>query len=408
MNKLSAPASMALLIGFVMTWHEASADAQTICGTGSPGPVVYIAGSSASKPFLAALARVLYPATNAMPLTIVYKSIGSCSGVSAIVNGDTMISGTASYWDPMSTNTGNEVMCTIGTGTIAAALLPDVAVSDVFAESCLSLANGLPSDIKDFFGPVQTMTFVVPKASNEKAISATAAYFVFGFGADSGVAPWNNNALIFRRNATSGTQAMIGTAIGVSSAKFKGVDANGSSGVITKVSSSPSQSTIGILADTDVSDTVSLSLNVLAYKHYGQSCAYYPDSAPGSKDKANVRDGHYAIWGPLHFLAHVDANGFVANVNSRRVINFITGTLAAPQGVDLIQVFAVSNLVPACAMRVKRTIEMGPVSTFQPDSGCGCHYDFVATGRNSCSACTKDADCPSASPKCNYGYCELQ
>jgi hypothetical protein len=400
--------TLSLVVVLAICASSGEAGAQTICGTGADGPVVYVAGSSAAKPFLAALARVLYHDA-ANPITLVYKSIGSCVGVASIVNGDTMISGMASYWDPTSTNTGNEVMCTIGTGTIAGALLPDVAASDVFAESCISLSNGLPAQLKDFFGPVQTMTFVVPKASSQKSISASAAYFVFGFGNDSGVAPWTNDSYIFRRNSGSGTQTMIGTAIGVPIGKFKGQDSGSSSGVITKVTSSgASENTIGILANTDISDTVSLSVNVLAYKHYGQSCGHYPDSAPGSKDKQNVRDGHYAIWGPIHFLAHVDQNGFIANPNARRVVNYVTGTAAPPGGVDLIQVAALSNLVPSCAMRVKRSTEMGPFSTLMPDASCGCYFDYVATGHSTCAQCTKDADCGSGTPKCNHGYCEVQ
>ena len=46
---------------------------------------IYIAGSSAVKPFLAEIAKVLV--TQSPPVTIVYSGQGSCTGVSAILDG---------------------------------------------------------------------------------------------------------------------------------------------------------------------------------------------------------------------------------------------------------------------------------------------------------------------------------
>jgi hypothetical protein len=391
-----------MALGIVMLSPPASAD---ICGANG-NPVVYVTGSSAVKGFMAALGRVLYNDT--MPITIVYKSSGSCLGVSAILNGDPL-SGNALYWDPASTNMNNEVPCTIGTGTVAGSVLADVGVSDVFPNTCFPLSGGLPMDVDDFFGPVQTMTFVVPHASNEHAISAAAAYFVFGFGVDSGVAPWTQDAAIFRRNASSGTQNMIAKAIGAPAAKWKGIDAGSTGGVVMKVTNpADAQATIGIMAATDITDTLTLSLRPLAYKHYDQSCAYLPDSGEGSKDKKNVRDGHYAIWGPLHFLAKLDMNRYIKNPNARRVVNYITGSVPPPGNVDLIQLEAVSNVVPTCAMGVKRTTEMGQVVPFAPLNSCGCYFDQVSTGHSTCTSCMRSTECPSTAPNCSYGYCERQ
>lgn len=377
-----------------------------ICGANGK-PVVYVTGSSASKPFLAVLGRALY--NDAQPIALVYKSAGSCIGVSAVLNGDP-VTGTAVYWDPASPTMNNEVSCTIGTGTVAGSILADIGISDVFASTCFDLPGGLPSSIGDFFGPVQAMTFVVPKMSTEKSISAAAAYFVFGFGQDSGVAPWNDNTHIFRRNGSSGTQSMIGRLIGVPPAKFKGVDATNSAGVIMSVSTSPSPaSTIGILAATDISDAVRLQLNVLAYKHYDQSCGYYPDSAPTAKDKVNVRDGHYAIWGPMHLFSKLDENGYVKNPDARRLVSFATGTIPPPGGVNLIEVEAVNNVIPSCAMQVQRMTEGGPLTPFTPENGCGCYFEQLATGSaTDCQTCTRDTECPDGTPKCSFGFCELR
>jgi hypothetical protein len=43
------------------------------------------------------------------------------------------------------------------------------------------------------------------------------------------------------------------------------------------------------------------NLRVLAFQGTGQRCGFLPDAQPGKDDLGNVRDGHYLIWGPMHF-----------------------------------------------------------------------------------------------------------
>jgi hypothetical protein len=64
------------------------------------------------------------------------------------------------------------------------------------------------------------------------------------------------------------------------------------------------------------------------------------------------------------------------------------------------------HLVPKCAMKVKRTAEMGPLSPVTSGLRCGCFFDKVANGASSCTPCGGPGDCPSSAPSCNYGYCE--
>jgi hypothetical protein len=398
-----ASTGIAFIAAFAIASPAARAD---FCGS-SGHPTVYVTGTTAPKPFIAALARALFTAPE--PITVVYKATSACVGVSSVLSGTT-ISGDAIYWDP-SKPSPNEVTCTLGTSTVAPSnmVVADIGVSDVFASTCYPLPNGLPSDIGDFFGPIEIFTFVVPKASTQKAISAAAAYFVFGFGADSGVEPWTDISVLYRRGATTGTTNMIATAIGVKPSLFKGEDAMTSDGMISKISSVPAskaEAAIGILADTDISETVSLSLTVLAYKHYNQECAYLPDSAPSARDKQNVRDGHYAIWGPLHFLAKLDSSGYVKDPDARRLIDFITGAATPPGGVDLIRIEGANNLVPTCAMRVKRTTELGALSASKPSNPCGCYFESVTTGHTTCRACATGSDCPSSASICSLGFCE--
>ena len=371
-----------------------------LCSTVNPGStVVYVSGTA--KPYVAALGRVLFAAAGA-PLTILYQGNSSCTAWDSILNG-TPITGTVSYWNPASTTQDNEETCTLPSGTI----VPDVGVADIFASTCTSLPNGLPSDIGDFFGPVQAMSFVVPKASTEQSISAAAAYFVYGFGASSGVPPWTTASNILHLDGASGTQRMIAAAIGVPTAQWQGTDLSYTAKMIsalTSVSGADAPSTLGILAVTNIVGNVPTSLNVLAYQHYGQSCGYYPDSSPSAKDKVNVRDGHYAIWGPLHIMSRT-VGGYPVNPNAKRVVEYWTGTMAPPSGVDLIQVDAVNNLVPTCAMQVQRQTEMGALSAFSSSNPCGCYFE-AQSGGTACQPCTTVSDCPAAAPTCSFGYCE--
>ena len=367
-----------------------------------PTPV-YITGSTAAKPPLAEVAKIM--ASQHPPVTLVYAGQGSCGGVDAIVNG-TPVHGEAAgglvYWDA----TGAELKCDVpvkGPGALV-----DIGISDVFATTCLKLPGGLPSNVADFLGPVQTMTFVVPKASPERSISAEAAYNVYGFGADSGVEPWTDEAFIFRRDELSGTQRMIAAALGVDAGRWKGTAATSSTDLKAKLlAAATNPRAIGILS-ADVVQDYRYALNVLAYQHFGQSCGYYPDRDDSSNEKSNVREGRYALWGPLHLLTRLGGSGYPSNPDAADAIGYLTGTKTPPAGLDLIVLEAQKHVVPQCAMRVKRTAELGPMIPFAPTGACGCYYDKVANGQTSCRLCKVARDCTAAAPACNYGYCEAQ
>lgn len=358
-----------------------------------PKPV-YVTGSSAVKPFLKGLGKAL--SESASPVTIVYKGQGSCTGVDAILESVPM-TGTASYWDA----SGAETSCDLALAGNRA----DIGVSDVFPTSCPNVTE-TPANVGDFFGPVQVMEMVVPVASSQSAISAEAAYLLWGFGAGGEVGAWTDETQMIRRNEQSGTQTMIGLAIGVPANRWKGIDAGGSSGVLTQVSSSAEpEKTIGILA-ADVADANRAALKVLAFQAYGQKCGYWPDSSPTSFDKKNVRDGHYPIWGPLHLLANVDGSGKPVKKEAADIIGYFTGDVKPPATVNLLDLQIAANTVPICAMNVERTSEMGDVRAYTPAEPCGCYFDFKTTGTTSCQACAADSDCTGSNKHCRYGYCE--
>ena len=100
--------------------------------------------------------------------------------------------------------------------------------------------------------------------------------------------------------------------------------------------------------------------------------------------------------------------GYPINKSAGDVISYLTGTKSAPGGFDLIALLAGANIVPACAMQVRRMSELGPLTSFAPERACGCYFEEVATGKTTCKACMSDVECGEASPKCNYGYCETQ
>lgn len=129
-------------------------------------------------------------------------------------------------------------------------------------------------------------------------------------------------------------------------------------------------------------------------------------SSETSHDKRNVRDGHYALWAPVHIFTKIDGKGYPKNQDALRVINYLTGTTPPPGGLDLVEVAALNNLVPNCAMKVQRHKEMGAMSAFSPTNPCNCYFEKKATGATSCQTCSIASDCPASAPVCSFGYCE--
>jgi len=384
------------------------------------GVVVHITGSSAAKPFLQQIAQQLAGAG----VFIVYTSTGSCVGVDAVVNGTLMTTGpapapaaTATYWEN-SASTGRA--CDLATEGVPA----DLGISDVFAESCpgFELTNLDGLRIRDAHGPIQTMAFAVPTNSSHTEISAQAAYFVFGFGAEGGVLDpaasspiWNDEALILQRSATSGTQALLASAIGVPPGRWKGKTHKTSDDVAAALQAAAgdeesARRAIGILA-ADYIDTKNLraQIRMLAYQDTRQSCAVFPDSTASARDKQNVRDGHYPLWGPLHLLYKVDRSGNPLNEANRQavtdIVGYLSGTKALPNGVKLLDVYAQSGLIPECAMRVTRTSDGRAITPRRPANPCSCVFEARATGSTRCKACTVQGDC-AADEGCSQGYCE--
>jgi ABC-type phosphate transport system substrate-binding protein len=365
---------------------------------------IVISGSTAIQPFFAPLAQVL--ATNTPPYQLAYQPSGSCAGVEGMFSPDVnkhVIKDLPGRQAVLYGTNGVPTDCTLG----PAGTPLDVGVSDVFASSCV--ASYAPSDtIAEYLGPIQAMAFVVPTASSQTAISAEMARVVFGRGRlDPSAAPWTDPGLYFVRNSGSGTQQMLSRAISVDARRWWGSDYGSNSRVrdtLKAVQSTRADGAIGILS-TDVADEARGGLRVLAFQGEQQLCGYYPDSSQFTKDKAAVRDGHYSVWGPIHFFARVSGGIPTSPAAAALVTRFSLAKLDKP----LLDAIIKIGFVPPCAMKVQRKAEMGPISAYAADFQCGCYFEATVEGGAapaSCKACSGPADCPAGKPACNLGYCE--
>jgi hypothetical protein len=266
------------------------------------------------------------------------------------------------------------------------------------------------------------MAFVVPSNSSQAEISAQAAYLVYGFGKDAAVRDlrgevsiWNDETRLLQRQGSSGTQALLAAAIGVPAARWKGKTHRTSDELAASLLGaagelSAAEQTLGILgADYIDSKNLRAQLRVLAYRDTHQKCAVYPDSTETAHDRRNVRDGHYPLWGPMHLLHLVNDDGLPAKAETRQevsdAIGYLAGSKPLPNGVQLIDVYAQSGLIPECSMRVSRAMDGGNITPKRPESPCACLFEARATGSTKCAACKVQGDC-AAGESCSHGYCE--
>ncbi|MET0387691.1 MAG: hypothetical protein ABW321_17100 [Polyangiales bacterium] len=381
--------------------QAAWAQAQPACDD-LPNPL-YLQVGDTQEPLMKTLGKALRNSATT-PMTLVYVTSGSCTNIEAIYN-DTKITANPKYvpseeedpaWDPSKPSP----VCTIAEGGHTL----EVANSALFVSACNPADP--PDGIKLFQGPNQAYAFVVPQMSPEVAITAEEAYFAFGFGAEGQVTPWDDEAFLFIRPTTKSTLLALAAAIRVPGDKWKGTQLESSSMVLSGVTSSTNpDKTIGILG-TEIYDRNRETTNVLAYRAYGQTHAYFPDSDASSFDKRNVRDGHYVPWSPTVWITKVDGEDKPTLENAAFLISLILGqeTEQTPDFEPLEAVVSV-GLVPECAMHVTRSVEGGDLSLYQPAEPCGCYYDSkVAEAPASCVVCDEDTPCEKGT--CRHGFCE--
>ncbi len=388
---------------------------------------VYILSGDTQVPVIHSVGKLLR--AQASPTTLVYIPNGSCTNLTNLyTNKFTAGAGGGPYYIPADPAFDVTVK-TACPCTLATPITPDVANSIVFpdAKSCPTTPVR-PSGIGQFQGPVQGMVFVVPydtvthAGSSQLAITAEEAYLVMGLGpTDAMVPPWNQPAYLFGRPASKGTQVSIGENIGVPAAKWKlladaqhTIDQSSDlASAIAALANDPNaEQALGILG-TEVYDKAAnrKKMHSLAFRAYQQLRAYWPDSTASAFDKRNVRDGHYALWSYVQYLAPVDVGGVASKPGVKLLIDAMLGnatglTATTTQSADPIDGVMQSGLVPNCAMGVQRSVEGGPLSRYDDAAPCACYFEKMLTASTACAACGTGNPC--ASGMCRRGLCEVR
>jgi hypothetical protein len=236
--------------------------------------------------------------------------------------------------------------------------------------------------------------------------------------------PWTSKDDIWIRGPGSGTQSMLAAAIKVppgswavnnytDGAAIKHAVAGGSGEILTRVGGATNlDSTIGILGSTELDDARD-KVRGLAFQGYGQNCGYWPDSTSSSKDKLNVRNGKYQVWGGVHMYTATDNKGKPLDANVAGLIDYVNGTklIGGNDPLSIVKLEITKNLVPKCAMQVSRDTEVGALQSVNPT--CGCFYESQRLHGGAafagCTACdTEGAACTGADKgkTCSYGFCE--
>jgi hypothetical protein len=367
--------------------------------------IIWITGSTNLPPLVKAVQPLLYKQSPAF--TAIFAPQTSCKGSDSIYSIDptkhkvTSTTNGLNNWPFYYDANGVQTFCLLDTTGVTI----DVGESDVYPTSCNPSYSNVVG-IADYHGPIQAITFIVPAGSMQTAISAEAAHWVFAAGGNNGLAaPWLDVNLYFTRSSGTGTIQMASRAIGLNPTMWWGYDRLSASNMVAALEAidpTAAEKSIGLLSN-DFADRARANLRTLAFQQHGQKFGYLPDSSIETFDKANVRDGHYPIWGPIHLLA-TTSGGVPSQAASALVTQFSVPKLDE----NLVTAIIASGFVPDCAMKVTRTAEVGDLMAYKPAFGCGCYFDMQVNGATSCQACTGPGECPSSAPACNYGYCEQQ
>jgi hypothetical protein len=377
--------------------------------TAAGSNLIYMYGTSDFAPMLRAVQPLL--TANTPHYRAIYQNATSCQGVVSVFDSTKRLmtnpaaggSNYAFYFDDNGVQTG----CLLDTNgnTI------DIGVSNLFSTTCNTSTATYQSGttVSDYTGPVVPFVLSVPSSSTQVAISAEAMHFVFGLGGKAGGAgglkdalPWTDPTYYFIRNGNAGSTVLTSLLIEVPKAKFWGIDRLSTDNLRdSMLASTAAEQSIGILS-IDYADKNRGNLRSLYLQSKLQRCGYLPDSNKNAFDKMNVRDGHYPLWGYVHFFTPIGPGGVPSDAAKAMVTRFSIARLDQ----TLIDNIIGASLVPQCAMKVVRT---GEISDYSPQNGlqCGCYFDFKTTGRTDCKACQSPSDCPAERSACNYGYCEV-
>ena len=439
LNTRIGPTAVAAALGLAALAGAGSAQAITCSAVvdSLPAPlkdhVIYGSGGSAITPTLSKVAYVL--SQSSTPIFVFYQDGGGAgAGYASFTQGT---GGTTArpfrYWLTAADVASNTLTCTADVAT-------GRAVDFATTGGTLALFDNLTlaADTGVFTGPTQGVNVIVPKDSTETSISTEALFFVYGFGDASqlggatSVIPWTTKAHIFRRAPTAFVQQFLRGAIRTlgdkatnfptdfpaATASLPDTNQGSVDNVVAAAGLGFAQETIGFTSGP-TADKNRLNVHTLAYQHTGQEYAYLPDSTPEAFDKINIRNGHYFLWDTNQFFTKVtgsNANPTLAqivNPDVKAFIGYFSGELASPTvpaevgGHDAVtEAIIQTGSIPQCAMQVKRASDFTGLSCYAPSTPCGHFFDLIATKAATGDACTSNAQCSGAEPKCHFNFCE--
>jgi hypothetical protein len=386
---------------------------------------VYIQAADTQVPVLKALGVLLR--AQATPITIVYTPNGSCSNITFLYNNSDFTpnaAGGGTFFIPSSTFDPKTTPPTCTPPVAGSGKKPDLGISIVFPDNVdCPTAPAKPTMLAVTRGPVQAMVFAVPggvgtnMGSTQTTITAEEAYLVAGLGPlKAMVSPWSDPQYFYGRVASKGTQISIGANIGVAASKWQliadanhQIDQSGAvaTAIAAQTATGNAEKTLGILG-VEVYDPARAMVHSLAYRAFKQLKSYWPDSKPTAFDKQNVRDGHYPLWSYVEYIAPQAGGGGALNPAAQTIIDLLVGNAVTTNpAFEPLDTVIASGLVPACAMKVQRSLEGGDLSTVSAAQPCGCYYDAkVPSGATSCTVCTDNTPCGGG--MCRHGYCEAK
>jgi len=397
---------LGLMIGLVVVTRSASAACPAAPTCASLDNPIYLQVGDTQVNLMKALGRKLRD-NPAKPITLVFITSGSCANIDLMYhhNPATGITANMQYVPSVAEDATWQQSSATCACTPPANLFPDIGNSALFNSACTTEAP--PATVNLTIGPRQAYVMAMPRGTSETAITFEEAYFVFGFGPtllasmSAAIGPWTDEAQLWIRTNTKSTLLAWAANISVPAASWHGTKLDGSAMVVSALQTSTNPgAAVGILG-VEVYDGLRATLTSLAFRAAHQYAAYYPDSTATSRDKKNVRDGHYTVWSPTVWMDNV-TGGVPDKPDARYVIDLIAGHVVTPApNFDANVVVAKIGLVPDCAMRVTRTFEGGPLSLYKPPTSCTCAYEN-AVDVSTCTTCTTTC----TTGVCRDGYCE--
>lgn len=387
------------------------ARAQVACDslTNLPNHVYGVGGSAVTATLKKiSLAIAKDPNKTADRTTIFYNDeLSACPGYAAFLSGKA--TGRFRYWVEGIANDADQ-FCDAAAGG------QPVSFSHMGNDAEFCPQGELPDGIGDFVAPIQTLNVVTDVKSNELAISAEALYFIYGFGATGQAAPWTAGTGVARRQPDSFASLLLATAIDVPPTAFNWPAEtiyNTQSALIAALNTyatteALARQTIGYVSGS-AADTNRTKVRTLAYQHYGQAGAVYPDSAVNTFDKIHVRTGKYYLWAPGHYYTKVDAEGVPLDERVANLIGWFSKDTVPPgTTVNAFEQSILAGDIPQCAMQVQREGTLGAFSSYQAPKPCGCYFEKVTNPNvtSSCTPCDDDSQCGGDAAFCNFGYCE--